>query len=274
MPGSLSLRIPMLLATACLAACAGLPDRVEPLERARIGLSSLERQPAAGRVAATDLAAARDALARADRAYDKSEPIELVEHNAYVAQRHVDIAAERIAEAAARDEVARSEAERNRIIADAREREAAAAEARNEALRRELEALQAQPTDRGLVLTLGDVLFDTGAAALKPGAMTTIDRLAQFLRDYPERSVRIEGHTDSVGSDESNQLLSERRANAVRTALLDRATAAERIRTVGFGASRPIVGNDTAGGRQQNRRVEIVISDDATVAAPAAPVAQ
>jgi outer membrane protein OmpA-like peptidoglycan-associated protein len=113
------------------------------------------------------------------------------------------------------------------------------------------------------VLTLGDVLFDTGQATLKPGAATTVDRLAQFMRDYPERSVRIEGHTDSAGSDDTNQGLSERRAQAVREALLQRGLEAPRIGAVGYGEARPIADNETAAGRQQNRRVEIVVSDAA-----------
>ena len=111
------------------------------------------------------------------------------------------------------------------------------------------------------MLTLGDVLFDTGEATLKPGAATTIDRLAQFMRDYPERSVRIEGHTDAAGSEETNQSLSERRAQAVREALVARGLESARIDTLGLGEARPIAGNDTPGGRQQNRRVEIVVSD-------------
>ena len=106
------------------------------------------------------------------------------------------------------------------------------------------------------------MLFDTGAAALKPGAAPTIDRLAQFMRDYPERSVRIEGHTDSAGSDLTNQTLSEQRAEAVRRALLERNLEAARITTLGYGEARPIAGNESAGGRQQNRRVEIVVSDE------------
>jgi outer membrane protein OmpA-like peptidoglycan-associated protein len=110
-------------------------------------------------------------------------------------------------------------------------------------------------------LTLGDVLFDTGEATLKAGAATTIDRLAQFMRDYPEHAVRIEGHTDSTGSDETNRSLSERRAQSVRDALLARGLAAERIATLGYGEAQPIANNDTAAGRQQNRRVEIVVSD-------------
>jgi outer membrane protein OmpA-like peptidoglycan-associated protein len=138
---------------------------------------------------------------------------------------------------------------------------AAAAEERNRELQRELEDLQAKETDRGLVLTLGDVLFDSGQATLKAGAATTVDRLAQFMRDYPERSVRIEGHTDAAGSDDANQGLSERRAQAVREALTERGLEATRIGAVGYGEARPIADNETAAGRQQNRRVEIVVSD-------------
>jgi outer membrane protein OmpA-like peptidoglycan-associated protein len=126
---------------------------------------------------------------------------------------------------------------------------------------RELEDLDARDTDRGLVLTLGDVLFDAGTATLKAGAQPAIDRLAQFMRDYPERSVRIEGHTDSAGSEAANQSLSERRAQAVRAALVTHGLDAERIATLGYGEARPIADNDTPGGRQQNRRVEIVLSD-------------
>jgi outer membrane protein OmpA-like peptidoglycan-associated protein len=278
------------IALFSLAGCSGLPDRVDSVEQARQSITTVEREPLAGRVAAEELAQAREALAAADRAFEEREPLPLIEHRAYVAQRYADISRELVSEARAREEVARGEAERNRIIAEAREREAAAAqrtaqetareldvqqratdeqsraalaaEERARELERELEQLEAQNTDRGLVLTLGDVLFDTGAATLKPGAATTLDRLAQFMRDYPERSVRIEGHTDSAGSDVTNQALSERRADAVRDALMARGIEAQRVATVGYGEARPIAGNDSAGGRQQNRRVEILVSDE------------
>lgn len=278
------------IALLSLTGCSGLPDRVDSLEQARQSITTVEREPLAGRVAAEELAQARDALASADRAFEEREPLPLVEHRAYVAQRYADISRELVGEARAREEVERGEAERNRIIAEARTREAAtaertaqeavreldvqqratdeqaraalAAEERARDLEQELEELEARNTDRGLVLTLGDVLFDTGAATLKPGAATTLDRLAQFMRDYPERSVRIEGHTDSAGSDETNQALSERRAGAVRDALMQRGIEAQRVATVGYGEAQPIASNDSAGGRQQNRRVEIVVSDE------------
>ncbi len=279
----------MPLALLAIGACGRLPDRIDSLERARASISEVEREPLAGRVAARELTAARAALATADEAYEERESLELIEHQAYVAQRNADISRELVAEARAREEVERGEAERNRIIAAAREREAAAAqrtaelaqreaevqaraaqeqgraaaeaEERSRDLERELEELEARDTDRGLVLTLGDVLFDTGQATLKAGSAVTVDRLAQFMRDYPERSVRIEGHTDAAGSDDANQALSERRAQAVREALVQRGLEATRIGAVGYGEARPIAGNETAEGRQQNRRVEIVISD-------------
>ena len=170
----------------------------------------------------------------------------------------------------------RAEAERERLAAAAAQRDALAAQQEaeaarlraEEALRRaqqlaaQVDDLQAQLTNRGLVLTLGDVLFDTGRAELKSGGLRAVDRLVAFLTDYPQRTVLVEGFTDAVGSDDSNQRLSERRANAIRQALLERGVAAARIRTVGYGESYPVATNDTAAGRQENRRVEVVISDD------------
>jgi outer membrane protein OmpA-like peptidoglycan-associated protein len=139
------------------------------------------------------------------------------------------------------------------------EREQALAKA--EALRRELEELQALKTERGMVMTLGDVLFSSGKTELLPGAMTTIDKLASFLGEYPEKTVRVEGHTDNVGTEEYNLDLSERRALSVKEALVQVGVDASRIDTIGLGESTPITDNTTAAGRLKNRRVEIVIRD-------------
>jgi outer membrane protein OmpA-like peptidoglycan-associated protein len=274
--------LPLTLAIAATA-CSSLPDRVEPVERARASIDEVSREPLAGRVASEELAAARDALAAADEALEERQPLPLTEHRAYVAQRYADISRELVSEARAREEVGRADAERNRIIAESRARQAEAAqreleiqtriaaeqaraaqeaEQRAQDLERELEQLEARDTDRGLVLTLGDILFETGQATLTPGSMTTIDRLAQFMRDYPERSVRIEGHTDAAGDDAANQALSERRAAAVRSELMGRGVDAARIATAGYGETRPIASNDSAAGRLQNRRIEIVLSDE------------
>lgn len=154
-----------------------------------------------------------------------------------------------------------AEAERARQNAEANLAAAQSAQAKAAKLQQQLTDLQAQQTDRGMVLTLGDVLFDTGRAVLKPGAMVTIDRLAAFMKDNPERTLVVEGHTDSVGSDALNLELSQQRADAVKTALTLRAIDSNRIKTDGFGQTRSVASNDTAEGRQRNRRVEVVISN-------------
>jgi len=123
----------------------------------------------------------------------------------------------------------------------------------------ELDALKATPTPRGMVLTLGDVLFDTGRAELKSGASRKLDQLAQFLVEHPDRRVQIDGFTDSVGTDSYNEELSQRRANTVREALISRGIESSRIGTEGYGKSYPVANNNDSGGRQLNRRVEVVI---------------
>lgn len=193
------------------------------------------------------------------------------------AQRAAAEAERQRAEAASREAQAQREAAAEAERRAANERAAAqAAQADAERARREAEEalrraqelasrvadLEAAQTERGLVLTLGDVLFDVGRSELKPGSMRAIDQLASFLAEYPNRNVLIEGFTDSSGSDETNLALSQRRSDAVRTALLQRGVAANRVNTVGYGESYPRATNDTAAGRQLNRRVEVIISDE------------
>ena len=126
-------------------------------------------------------------------------------------------------------------------------------------LQTELDALKATPTPRGLVLTLGDVLFDTGKSELKPGATRTMDQLAQFLNEHADRRVQIDGFTDSIGSDSYNQELSQRRADAVKAALMARDVAGSRIGTKGYGKEYPVATNSDSGGRKLNRRIDVVI---------------
>jgi outer membrane protein OmpA-like peptidoglycan-associated protein len=125
---------------------------------------------------------------------------------------------------------------------------------------RELNTLNAKSTDRGIVVTLGDMLFNTGQAQLQPGGSRSVAQLGQFLTNNPEQRVTIEGHTDSVGSRSSNQALSERRAQSVHSALVSMGVPAERLSTVGHGQEIPVASNDNAGGRQMNRRVEVVFT--------------
>lgn len=163
-------------------------------------------------------------------------------------------------------EAARNQARTANLQAqDARNQAQAASEeatAHIEKLTKQLSELEAKQTERGLVLTLKDVLFGVGKADLKPGAQRVVDQLAGFLGDYPERGLLIEGHTDSDGSQTYNQDLSLRRAEAVRQALVSRGVAFRRIEVRGYGETYPVTTSTTAEGRQQNRRVEVVFSDD------------
>lgn len=139
--------------------------------------------------------------------------------------------------------------------------QAAAAEARAASLQRQLTTLEALKTDRGLVITLGDVLFKFNRAEVKSSAQTRMAQLADFLRHYPDRRVSIEGHTDNIGTAAYNNELSQRRAEAIRSQLIGLGIASERISTVGYGKDFPVASNDTDTNRAINRRVEVVISE-------------
>ena len=236
------------------------------------------------------IAAAEQDLKRAQQALADREPRETIEHYAYLANRNAETAAEQVGERRARVAIEKGQADRDRVLLEARTRdaerakleadrarlqaeaargqadaargEALSASAESEKLRNELAALQAKQTERGMVLTLGDVLFDTAKADLKPGAMPTVERLADFLRDHKTYQLLVEGHTDSMGDDSYNLQLSERRADAVRGALLSRGVETDRVRVRALGEGFPVASNDSAGGRQQNRRVEVVFSDE------------
>jgi OmpA-OmpF porin, OOP family len=261
--------------TSLLAACSSTPDRIEELETARAIVPQVEASPRAG-VAATNVSEARKSLDRANNLADKGASVGDIEYEAVVASRNAQIANEKILAAQAQEEIEKGTAERQAVLIEAREAEsrrrqqqaqnaeeqAELAEHRASTLEQELSDLRAKKTDRGMVLTLGDVLFDTGMATLKPGAYNTLDRLATVLKESPDRKVMIEGHTDSVGGDDYNRQLSERRAAAVQTALLERGVASNQITAVGKGETFPVASNDNAAGRQQNRRVEMVFTDD------------
>jgi len=250
-------RLSLAVASAIgLAACSSTPERVPELETAQALVQKVESSPRVG-VAAANAAEARKALDRANALAAKGKDVEDIKFEASIATANAAIADTKIDTAQARDEIEKGTAERQQVVLDARTRE-------TERVQRELKELQAKQTERGMVLTLGDVLFDTGKAVLKPGAYTTIDRLAQVLNSSHSSRVVIEGHTDSMGADATNQVLSEERALAVKTALLQRGVAGSQIASVGKGESTPVASNDTASGRQANRRVELIFSQDAS----------
>ncbi len=129
-------------------------------------------------------------------------------------------------------------------------------------LQSRLDDLNAKATDRGMVVTIGDLLFDNNSATLKSGGGRNVQRLGEFLLAYPQRNALVEGYTDSVGSSTSNQNLSERRASAVKDALVAMGVAGNRVATQGFGEGFPVSSNQNAEGRQSNRRVEVILSED------------
>lgn len=159
-------------------------------------------------------------------------------------------------------ELARSEAAAAAAAATERTR-LAARDARVNELETQLHAMDARRSERGIVVTLGDLLFATGQAELKPEGLRSVVKLADFLKRNPERNAVIEGYTDDTGSPATNQVLSDRRARAVLDALLQMGVPANRLNTQGFGESRPVADNATAGGRQMNRRVEVVFAAQA-----------
>ncbi len=123
--------------------------------------------------------------------------------------------------------------------------------------------LQTRDSARGLIVNISDVLFDTGQYTLKPEAREKLAKVAGILIAYPALNIEVDGHTDNVGGDEFNQKLSDQRSGSVRDYLVAQGVATNSVTAKGFGKTQPMATNDTAAGRQTNRRVELVVSGDA-----------
>ena len=187
---------------------------------------------------------------------------EAAKQQAAEAKEDAQAAKEDLTEARMTAEAAKAEAREKAREAEAAKAAAAAALAGAQALADSVAELNARQTERGLVITLSDILFDFDKATLKSGADRALNKVAGFLDEYEKRNILIEGFTDNVGKTSYNVDLSQRRANAVRDALISKGISQSRIRTNGLGEEYPVATNDTEAGRQQNRRVEIVISDE------------
>lgn len=293
-----------LIAIAILSGCSSASAPQNPaLAAAHNSYNNARANPQVTELAALELKEAGDTLRKADDAFNKGQGTDTVNHLSYMANQQVGIAQETARQKTSELAVTNAAAKRTEVRLEARTAEAdtakqqvaaakekadwqaedlaaanaelAAADAnaqRDQELiaqqEKELKELSAKKTERGLVITLGDVLFNTNKAQLKSGGMHNVQKLADFLNQYPQYKVLVEGHTDSTGSDSYNQELSERRANAVRTALIDKDVSSERVSTRGYGEAYPVAGNDTTTGRQLNRRVEIILSDDKGNIAP------
>jgi outer membrane protein OmpA-like peptidoglycan-associated protein len=169
--------------------------------------------------------------------------------------------AELAAQRAAREkEAVEAQAEQARKAAEQAEREKQ--ELRTQLVRQLNLILETRDTARGLVVNMSDVLFDTGQYTLKPGAREKLARISGIILTHPGLTLQVEGHTDSVGSDEFNMQLSEKRAWAVRDYLTQQGINPALITARGFGKTQPVASNDTAAGRQQNRRVEMIVAGD------------
>jgi outer membrane protein OmpA-like peptidoglycan-associated protein len=281
------------VASLLLAACATAPVKPDGAAEARNKLTQLESDP---NLANRAPLAVKEADAAVRAAEQPEVDKDLGAYRVYQADRKVEIARAQAETSLAEDQRAALSTEREKARLDARTREADAArgqvadaraagaeqkvaadQARGDAdaarvaaasseqqaaeLQRQIDTLQARPTDRGLVLTLGDVLFASGRADLKPGASGNLDKLVAFLNRYPDRTVIIEGYTDNVGSEGYNQGLSERRADSVKSYLAEQGIGALRLSAAGKGESDAVADNGSASGRQQNRRVEVIISN-------------
>jgi outer membrane protein OmpA-like peptidoglycan-associated protein len=273
-----------------LAGCETAPDSSAVLEQARAAVAEAEADPNVTKFAPTELDRARKLLINAEgSAKEKGAKDKTAAHYAYLATQMARISQQRAQEQVATARVKAGETERQKILLSARENEAnqalaQAQQARSEAqgalaqvqqaqsesqkaqeesqrLAALLENMQASQTSRGIVLTLDDVLFDTGKAQLKPGAQRSIEQITAFLNENPDRRVQIEGFTDSQGSDDYNLELSQSRADAVAMAIIQRGVDAQRVRALGYGEGYPVASNENAGSRQLNRRVEIIVSN-------------
>ncbi len=285
-----------LIAVAVLSGCATTPPQNTQLTAAHSNYNDARSNPQVTNLAALELKEAGDSLSAADTALSKGQSLATVDHLAYIANQKVSIAQETARQKTAELAVTNSAAKRNEVRLQARTAEAdqakqqvamvnevadqqatdlAAADAnaqRDQALiakqEQQLQELNAKKTERGMVITLGDVLFRTDKAQLESGGMHNVQKLADFLKQYPKNKVLIEGYTDSTGSADHNQTLSEQRANAVRSALTDMGISNDRISTRGYGEEYPVASNDTTANRQLNRRVEIILSDSNGKIAP------
>ncbi|MCD2451619.1 OmpA family protein [Methylicorpusculum oleiharenae] len=245
-----------LIALAIISGCSTVPT--QSLLDARNSYNTARTNPEVTTLAPLELKDAGDTLSKADFASNEGKDDDTVNHLAYLTKQRVAIAEETAKRKTAEIAVTNAESKRNQVRLDARTAEI---DALKEEQQRLLNELNAKQTERGMMITLGDVLFSTAKAQLKSGGMRNVYKLADFMNQYPTYKVSVEGHTDSRGSDEYNQDLSERRASAVYDALVSAGISRDRISARGYGEGLPIAGNDSPGSRQLNRRVEIILSD-------------
>lgn len=282
---------PILFAIAALVgACGSVPTTTSLLDQTRSDYRMAQSNPNVASYAPLEMKQAGDALEQANAAANHNDSAEKIDKLAYLAKQKIALTQEVAKQKSAEADVTSAGKERDQIRLDQRTNEAnqaktsaeqsrqaaqvaqgetieaqrktQEAQARAAQLEAQLADLAAKKTERGMVITLGDVLFGTDLARLNSDGMRTAQKLANVLQNNPQRTVLVEGFTDSTGTAAHNQELSERRATAVRSALQELGVARERVAIRGYGEAYPVAANDTAQNRQLNRRVEIILSDD------------
>ncbi|HTD11952.1 MAG TPA: OmpA family protein [Steroidobacteraceae bacterium] len=270
------------VAAVLLAACAAAPLKPDGAAEVRSKLTELQADPNLASRAPLAIKEADTAVRAAEQPQADKE---LGVHRVYLADRKVQTARALAETRFAEDQRGALSAQRESSRLDARTREVdvaknqadvaknqaaaaheAAASSEQEAaeLQRQIDVLQAKVTDRGVIVTLGDVLFESGRAELREGSAGNLNKLVAFLDKYPDRVVAIEGYTDSVGSEDYNQALSQRRADSVRSYLVRQGISSGRLTASGMGKADPVASNESASGRQQNRRVAVIINNPPT----------
>jgi outer membrane protein OmpA-like peptidoglycan-associated protein len=288
----------LLIALAAVSAACASTQRPAALSQAQQIYDSLETRGARQRVEG-GLIRTREAITMAQTAVDRNQNQEYVNGLAHIALRTAQTteaeyeqfvaqqAADSLQRARLAAQLSQTQAERERLAQQQQQSQAelAALAQQADSLRRANEEANARlnaaltqlrtlvseitnlrETSRGIVISLSDILFDVNRATLKPGAEANIGRIAAVLKQYPDKQISVEGHTDATGSDAYNQKLSEDRAASVRNSLVRGGIDPQLITSKGFGESQPVATNNTAAGRQQNRRVEIVVLGAGTVA--------
>ncbi len=289
-----------VVVTVALAACSSTRAPNAALDQARSSYAAVQSDSQVNSLAADELRQAATAMRAADQAFTDGEDTQHVDHLAYMTSQRVVIARETTSSRRDQAITAGAAAERDRLRLAVRTNEANTAQqqlaisqqgnadkaaalsqadadarlaqersqgqiARRDArladMQMQMDALNAKKTTRGMVVTLGDVLFDNNQSKLTAASSNNLAKLAEFFRRNPGRTALIEGYTDSVGSAESNQVLSERRANSVKNALVQLGVASSALTASGQGEAMPAADNATSAGRQMNRRVEILFNN-------------